>query len=143
MVLEDLAALRLELSGSYYAKQSLALPQMDVGGDFKLLRFGARVCRVWALGAFDLAPCLGAQFYRIKGVGFGANALTHSGQNLVWGPALGVFGRLRLLESFAIYIAADGVIAISTRSFVVAGVAELHRASSFAFQLFVAPEVLF
>ena len=56
-----------------------------------------RGCRLWSLGAFELAPCLGAQFYAITGKGFGGMD-SRDGGSLLWGPTLGVFGRLRLLR---------------------------------------------
>jgi hypothetical protein len=142
MALEGLAALRLELSGSYYAQQSITFDQTNVGASFRLLRFGARGCRIWNVGAFDLAPCLGAQLFWIEGVGFGGQAY-RSAATFIWGPALGVFGRLLLLPSFALYLAADGFVPIVRQRFVYSDAGPLHRPLALGFQLFFGPEVRF
>jgi hypothetical protein len=113
-----------------------------VGGTFQLLRFGARGCRVWTLGAGELAMCVGAEFYRIEGVGFGG-AVTQSGAALVWGPELGVMGRVRLWRHLALFIAACGVAPVSRQRFVYSDAGALHRTAAAAFQLFIAPEVRF
>jgi hypothetical protein len=142
LALEGVAALRLELSGSYYASQSATFAQTNVGANFQMLRFGARACRVWTLGVLELAPCLGAQWYRVRGSGFGGMAFL-SGAALLWGPALGAFLRLRLLPPLAIHLAADGFLLLSQQRFVYSDRGELHRPSALGFQLFLAPELLF
>jgi hypothetical protein len=143
LAVEALSALRFELSGTYYGGQSKAFDQTTLGGNFNLLRFGARGCRIWSFGAFAFGPCLGAEIYYLTASGFGGVA-KHDGEAIVWGPALGVFGRLRLLTAFAIYLAADGVAPVSRRVFVFSDVVgPLHRTSAVAFQLFIAPEVRF
>ena len=139
---EGFAALRLELGGSYYAEQSSTFDEMNIGGDFRLFGIGVRGCRIWTLGAFALAPCLGAQFYRIAGMGFGG-MVSRDGGSLVWGPTLGVFGRLRLMQWLALDLSADGVAPVSRRPFVFSDVGVLHRPSALAFQLLLAPEVRF
>jgi len=140
--LEGIAALRLELGATYYAHQSATFDDTEIGAHFKLLALGVRGCRVWALGAFELAPCLGAQFYRITGEGFGGK-VSHSGGTLMWGPALGVLARLRVLAQLALDLTIDGVVPIARQRFVFSDVGSLHRASAFAFQFFVGPEVRF
>ena len=142
LALEGLWSLRWELTGTYYAEQSSSYDDANVGADFRMLGFGARGCRVWELGRFDLAPCLGIQLYRIEGEGHGG-MLQSSGAAYVWGPALRLFGRLRLLRAFAVFLAADGVVPVVRRSFVYRDLGPLHRPAAFAFQLFLAPEVLF
>jgi hypothetical protein len=142
LALEGIAALRLELSGSYYAPQSITFDQTNVGASFRLLRFGARGCGVWVIGAFDIAPCLGAQLFRIEGTGFGGQAY-RSGATFMWGPALGVFSRLRLLPRFALYVAADGFVPVARQRFVYSDAGKLHRPAALGFQLFVGPEVRF
>ena len=138
---EGIAALRLDLSGTYYAHQSSTFDEMNAGARFGLLAFGVRGCRIWAIGSLELAPCLGAQFYRITGEGFGGMVSLDRG-SLMWGPALGVLGRLRLLEQLALCLMVDGVVPVSRRRFVFSDVeGPLHRPSAFAFQLFVGPEV--
>jgi hypothetical protein len=140
--MEGLAALRFELRGSYYFRQSKTFDNSVVGGSFGLIAFGARGCRVWSFGAWELGPCVGAQVYHVAATGFGGEVVRHG--DATWGgPALGVFGRLRIVKAFAIYVAADGVVALARRSFVFSDVGELHRASALALQLLVAPEVRF
>jgi hypothetical protein len=142
LALEGLWALRLELSGSYYAEQSLTYEQTTVGARFQLLRFGARACRLWSVGPFDFAPCVGAQLYRIAGTGFGGMKYD-SGTAYLWGPALGVFTRLRVFSIFAVVFAADATVLTSRRRFVYSDLDVLHRPAALAFQLFIAPEVQF
>jgi hypothetical protein len=142
LAIEGLSALRLELSGSYYASQTSTYDQMNVGAGFRLLRFGARGCRLWTVGLFELAPCLGVQVYRIEGKGFGGMRGT-DGHAYLWGPALGVFGRLRVSRGFALAIAADAMLPVSRQRFVYTDVGPLHRPDVFAFQLFISPEVRF
>jgi hypothetical protein len=141
--LEGLAALRFELGGTYYAGQSATFDRMSIGARFQLLAFGARACRVWVLRAYELAPCLGARLYRIAGRGFGG-MLQSSGDLLMWGPALGVLGRVRLLHQLALMLTMDGVVPFPRRTFVFSDVdPPLHRPSVFAWQLFFGPEVRF
>jgi hypothetical protein len=142
VALEGLAALRLELNGSYYAQQSTTFDQTNVGANFRLVRLGARGCRVWIVGAFALAPCLGAQLFRIEGEGFGGHTY-RSAATFMWGPALGVFGRLLLWPSFGVYLAADGFVPIIRQRFVYSDAGALHRPFAVGFQLFIGPEVRF
>ncbi|HKU38611.1 MAG TPA: hypothetical protein VJR89_10705 [Polyangiales bacterium] len=146
--LEGLASLRLELGATYHAKQSSTFDGsalddgITAGGRFDLLRFGARVCRLWALGATELGPCLGAQLHRIAGKGFGGMR-SSPGHSLAWGPALGAFGRLRLWPHFALSLALDAALPLSRQRFVFSDAGLLHRPSALWFQLSVGPEVLF
>lgn len=134
--------LRVELRGSYYLKQSVTFDQATYGGRFKLMAFAARGCRVWGLGAFDLAPCIGADLHHVAASGFGGDVSLDEAATW-WGPALGLFVRWRLHETFAIYITADAVVPITRRRFVFADVGPLHRAAVVATQLTLAPEVRF
>jgi hypothetical protein len=146
LAVEGISALRFEISGTYYARQSATFDQTMVGGRlggrFSLMSFGARGCRTWSFGAFTVGPCLGAEFYYIRASGFGG-AIRLDGEAILWGPALGVFARLQLLKAFAIYLAADGVAPIYRRRFVFSDLGPLHRPSVVAFQLLIAPEVRF
>jgi len=90
------------------------------------MRFGARGCRLWSFDAFTFGPCVGAEMYFIQASGFGG-ATTRDGDSIVWGPAVGVFGRLRLLKALAIYLSADGVAPISRRRFVFSDIGRLAR----------------
>jgi hypothetical protein len=135
-------ALRFELRGSYYAEQSATFDQSSLGGRFNLVTFAARGCYAWRLGAFDLAPCIGADLYHVTASGFGGEE-SLSPNATSWGPALGLFGRWRLHEAFAIYIAADAVVPLTRRRFVFADVGELHRGTVVAAQLLLAPEMRF
>jgi hypothetical protein len=142
VALEGLWAVRLELSGTYYVEQSSTYARTNAGAQFRLLRFGVRGCRIWTFGRLELAPCVGAELYRIEAEGFGGMT-SHTEEAFVWGPAVGVFGRLRLLPGFAVYLSADVVAAIVRRRFVYKDADPLHRPSALAFQLFIAPEVQF
>jgi hypothetical protein len=142
LALEGFWALRVELSGTYYAPQSSTYEQTVVGASFDLLRFGARACRLWSAGHFDLAPCLGAQLYRIAGNGFGGVRYSN-GSAYVWGPALGVFARLRLYSIVAAVLAADATLPVSRQTFVYTDLGPLHRPAALALQLFIGPEVRF
>lgn len=139
---EGVSGLRLELGASSYAHQTATFAQSDLGGRFSLVRFGARACWIWSIGRVDLAPCAGAQLFWIEGTGFGGQ-LTQQGDALVWGPALGLFARLRLLRGLSITLAADGVAALSRRRFTFSDLGPLHQPAALAFQWLVAPEVLF
>ena len=136
------SGVRLELGGTYHARQTATFARERVGGRFDLLRFGARGCRLWRLGDFELGPCLGTQLYRIAAMGFGG-MVSRPGASTTWAPALGAFGRLRLVPHFAVQLAADAVFPLSRQRFVFSDVGLLHRPSVVTFQLFVAPEVLF
>jgi hypothetical protein len=135
-------ALRFELSGSYYEKQSSTYDQLNIGARFRTLRFGARACRLWSAGRVQFAPCLGAEIFRIEGEGFGGTKYS-SGAAYVWGPALGVFGRLRLFSVMGLIIAADAIVPVVRRRFVYSDLGPLHRPAALALQLFIAPEVQF
>lgn len=141
VALEGFWALRLELSGSYYAEQSFTYLDTNIGARFELLRFGARGCRLWSFGVFDLAPCVGAQVYRIAAEGFGGMKY-YAGTSYLWGPAFGLFSRLRW-SFFAVALAADLTIPVSRQRFVYTDLPPLHRPAALAFQLFLAPEVQF
>jgi hypothetical protein len=54
-----------------------------------------------------------------------------------------VLARLRVLAQLALDLTIDGVVPIARQRFVFSDVGRLHRASAFAFQLFVGPEVRF
>jgi hypothetical protein len=142
IALEGFGAFRLELSSSAYLEQSHTYAHTNVGARFNSLRFGARVCRIWHFGPFDLAPCVGAQVYRIRGVGFGGTKYS-DGTSYVWGPAIGLFNRLRLFSVFAVVLSADATVPIERQRFVYTDVGSLHRPAAVAFQLFIAPEVRF
>ena len=142
VAVEGFATLRLELTGSYYAHQATTFDATPIGARFELIGIGARGCRLFRIGAVELAPCLGARSYVINGEGFGG-MLSLDGSSLSWGPTLGVFGRLRILQRLAFYIAADGVALVSRRRFVFSDVGPLHRPGLLAFQLFAGPEVRF
>lgn len=142
LAFEGLLALRWELSGSYYAPQTSTFERVNAGGKFSLLRLGARGCRIFSVGAFELAPCAGAELYRIEGEGFGGVRF-QSGSASLWGPMLGIFVRWWLLRSFALFVAADGMVPVWRQRFVYSDLGSLHRTAPIAFQLFIAPEVRF
>lgn len=142
LALEGLASLRFELGASYYAQQSDTYPQTQAGAQFQLVRVGARGCRVWGLGPVDLAPCLGAQIYRLTGTGFGG-VKSDSGTIYAWGPALGFFARLRLLSFFGVVFGGDATIPVTRQRFVYSDRGLLHQPAALALQLFLAPEVQF
>jgi hypothetical protein len=143
VAIEGLSSLRLELRASYCPRQTATFGQSDIGAHFSLITFGARLCRLWSFGPFDIAPCAGADVYHVTATGFGGTTW-HQREADSWGPAVGIFGRVRLVEAFAVYLAADGVVPLSRPHFVFSDVAdELHRASPVALQLLVAPEVRF
>jgi hypothetical protein len=139
---EGFSALRIELRGAYYLRQSTTFDGSSLGGDFDLVTVAARGCRLWSFGVFDIAPCIGADLYHVSSSGFGSTA-TRSNRTAWWGPALGLFARARLTDAFSIYLAADGVMPVSRRPFVFPDVGELHRPSVVALQLLIAPEARF
>ncbi len=142
VALEGLWGLRLELNGTYYAKRTKTFRGTNIGAHFRLLRFGARICRVWSLGVLDLAPCAGAQLYRIHGAGFGGEQQTDDAAHIV-APTAGAFGRLQLSSHIGAFVAADGVVPASRRRFVYSDLGTLHRPAIVVFQGFVAFEVQF
>ena len=142
LAVEGFWALRVELGGSYYVQQSSVYEETKVGARFSLLRLGARGCRLWSVGRFDLAPCVGAQLFRVAGAGFGG-AKRDSGASYLWAPAVGAFARLRLTSIFSLTVAADVSVPIARQRFVYADRSVLHQPSAVAFQLFIAPEVQF
>jgi hypothetical protein len=135
-------SLRFELRGSYYLRQSATFDQSSLGARFQLVTFAARGCYAWRLRAFDLAPCIGAELYHVSAKGFGGE-VSLSPAATWWGPALGLFGRWRLHEAFAIYVAADAVAPLTRRRFVFGDVGELHHPAVVAVQLLLAPELRF
>jgi hypothetical protein len=144
LALEGISALRLELGVTYYKQQADAFStQPQVGAVFNLLRVGARACRIWRAGLVDVAGCLGAQVYRIAAAGRGDGIVRYAGTALVWGPSLGLFGRLRLLPWFAVHLALDAIVPVSRDRFVFAVFGELHRPAAVALQGFLGPEVQF
>lgn len=142
LAFEGVWALRVELSGSYYVEQSSTYDQTSIGARFQMLRFGARGCRLWSVGRFDFAPCFGAEIYRVAGEGYGGMKYSN-GTAYVWGPALGVFGRLRLFSVVGLVVAADATVPVTRRRFIYSDLGPLHRPAALAFQLFIAPEVQF
>jgi hypothetical protein len=142
VAVEGLAALRLELSGTYYASEAATYAQQpSIGAKLSLLRASARVCRIWGVGVLDLGACVSGQLYRLSGVGFGASVIARRGVALLWGPALSVLGRMRLLDRLSLIVAADGVAQLSRDRFVFAVYGPLHQPAGFVLQLFVAAEV--
>ena len=142
LALEGPAALRLELSGTYYAPQTVRFDDRPSdGAKLNLLRAGLRLCRLWYLGAVDLGGCVGGQFFRLAGKGFGSAVVSHSGVSILGGPSLGVFARLELVDRIALLFAADGVAQLARDSFVFGVFGLLHKPSSFALQFFLASEV--
>jgi hypothetical protein len=139
---EDIASLRFELRGAYFLPQSTTFEPGGPGATFRLFALGARGCRTWSFGAFDLAPCIGADVYRMAASGFGGSP-SLDGSATWWGPAFGALSRVRLVKAFAIYIAVEGIVPITRRRFVFADVGQLHRAGPIALQLILAPEVRF
>jgi hypothetical protein len=142
IAVEGLSSLRLELRGAYYFQQSATFDRSPLGGTFGLATFGARACRVWSFGAWDLSPCAGVEAYFVTANGFGGEVSRREDVSW-WGPALGAFGRLRLSKTLAVYLVADGVAPLTRRRFVFSDVGELHRPSAVALELLVAPEVRF
>jgi hypothetical protein len=143
VAVEGIESFGFALRVAYYAPQTTTFARdTTLGGHFNLLTAGLRGCRVWNLGAFDLAPCFGAEFYHVHASGFGGE---HPRENEAdwWGPTLGFFARLRIVKAFGIYLAADGVVPLSRRRFVFSDVGQLHRASAVALEVLVAPEVRF
>lgn len=142
IALEGLASLRFELRGAYYARQSTTFENTTLGGRFGLVTIGARACRLWTLGEVDFAPCIGAETYLVNATGFGGN-VSRSQEVSWWGPALGLFGRLRVAKSFAVYIVADAVAPLTRRRFVFSDVGELYRPAAITLGLLAAAEVRF
>lgn len=142
LALEGWAALRWEISGSYYAGQTTTYDQLMVAADFRLLRVAARSCRVWSIGRLDLAPCAGAALYRIDGAGVGG-MVQKSGGSFVWGPELSVLLRLSLWRHFAIQLSGGAALAVSRQRFIYNDLGSLHRPAALAYQVALAPEVLF
>jgi hypothetical protein len=143
----DLAAegfwsLRTELSATLYLDQNERFAGRQIGATFRLISFAARVCRIWAFGRLELAPCLGAQLSRIAAQGFGGTQ--HSlGSASVVAPSLGLFVRLRLFSRFFVRLAADLAVPIERRRFVYTDLGLLHQPAALAGQLFLAPELQF
>jgi hypothetical protein len=142
VALEGWASLRWELNGSYYAGQTATYEGLSIGADFRLLRVAARGCRVWSLGRCDLAPCIGAELYRIDGAGFGGQVQKNGGA-FVWGPALSMFLRLRVWRSLNAQLSAGANLAVSRQRFTYGDLGLLHRPDALAYQVSLAPEVLF
>lgn len=142
LAVELFGALRLEWSGTYYAKQTATFDRSSIGAEFELLRFGLRGCLLWSFGALELAPCAGADLYRLEGAGFGGSEQKR-GEAYLGGPALGGFGRVRLSSWLALTLAADGSVPVSRRRFVYPDRGALLQPSAVLFQVFVAPEVQF
>lgn len=142
VAVEGWASLRWELNGSYYAGQTATYEGLSIGADFRLLRVAARGCRVWSLGRGDLAPCIGAELYRIEGAGFGGQVQRNGGA-FVWGPALSVLLRLRIWRSLNVQLSAGANIAVSRQRFIYGDLGLLHRPDALAYQVLLAPEVLF
>jgi hypothetical protein len=139
---EGLSSLRFELRGAYYGRQSATFDGDTLGARFGLVTFGARACRLWSFGAADLAPCIGAEAYLVTATGFGGAVSRHQ-ETSWWGPAVGLFGRMRVTRSFAVYFAVDGTAQLTSRRFVFSDVGELYRPTAVALELLVAPEVRF
>jgi hypothetical protein len=142
IAVEGFSSLRFELRGAYFAPQSTTFDRSSLGGRFGLITFGVRGCRLWSFGAFDLAPCAGADLDHVTASGFGGT-VSRQREADWWGPALGVFSRLHLAKALAIDFAADGVVPLFRRRFVFSDVGELQRASAIALEVRVAPEVRF
>jgi hypothetical protein len=140
--LEGALSLRWELSGSYYAVQAASYHQMNVGANFQMVRLAARSCRIWSVGRLDLAPCLGAAVYRLDGQGFGGKLQT-SGAAYVWGPELSLLVRLRFARYFALQLSGAAALALARQHFTYIDLGSLHQPAALAYQVLLAPEVLF
>jgi hypothetical protein len=140
--LEGWKRLRWEINGSYYAEQTTTYTGLSIGADFRLLRVAARGCMVWSLGQLDVAPCLGAELYRIDGAGFGG-MVERNGGSFVWGPELSTLVRLRVWRRLAVQLSAGATFAASRQRFTYGDLGLLHQPDALAYQLSLAPEVLF
>jgi hypothetical protein len=140
--LEGALSLRWEISGSYYAAQSLSYDQLRVGADFRMFRVAARGCRVWSLGDVDLAPCLGVVVYGTYARGFGGT-LQSSAVSYVWGPELSLLLRLRIARHFALQLSTGVSLAVGRQRFSYKDLGPLHQPALLPYQLLIAPEVLF
>jgi hypothetical protein len=144
LAFEGFSSLRFELRGTHTLAQDTTYAGSSLGASFGLTTFAARGCRLWRFGMIELAPCIGADVHHVSAnaTGFGG-AEERQGEATSWGPAAGLFSRLQLAKAFAIFIAAEGVVPLTKRSFVYADVGVLYRASDITLQLLVAPEVRF
>jgi hypothetical protein len=102
----------------------------------------ARGCRVWSLGRIDLAPCVGAELYRFDGAGFGG-MVERNGGSFVWGPELSMLLRLRVWRRLAFQLSAGATLAVTRQRFTYGDLGPLHRPDALAYQMSLAPEVLF
>lgn len=140
---DDVSSLRFELHGAYYLPQSTSFDGMEtLGARFKLLTFGACVCRIWSFAGLALGPCLGAEVHWMKGSGAGGMP-SLSGSTSWWGPSLRLLGRVRIVEALGIRLVVEGMLPMSRPRFVFQDVGELHRVSEIALQALLGPEVRF
>jgi len=140
--LEGWRSLRWEINGSYYAEQGATYADLSIGADFRLVRVAARGCRVWSTGRIDLAPCVGAELYRIDGAGFGG-MVQRNGGSFLWGPELSILLRLRVWRQLAVQLSAGATFAVSRQRFTYGDLGLLHRPDALAYQISLAPELLF
>lgn len=138
----EIASVRVAIHGSYFARQTTTFADSTLGASFQLFTLGARGCRIWTLGAFDLAPCVGAEVFITRARGFGG-AIWREPTASWWGPALGLFARWPSTQTLSLYLAADGVVPLHRRPFIFSDVGELHRPSIVALRVLVAGEVRF
>jgi hypothetical protein len=142
LALEAWRSLRFELRGSYQLRQTATFPNSPVGARFDLASLGARGCQVWRLGRTELAPCLGAEFFRVAADGVGGREL-RTQVAWWWAPHVGVLARYRIGDRFALALTVDALVPMTRQRFVFSELGTLHRASAIALRLAFAPEVRF
>ena len=142
LAIEGIGSLHVELSASYFAQQTARYDQLAIGATFQMARFAARSCGIWGFGRLDIAPCVGAELFYIRGTGFGGMA-QQRGDTYVWGPELSALVRVRAWGPLAFNLVAGVTLALSRQRFRYSDLATLHQAAPWAFQVGISPEVLF
>jgi uncharacterized membrane protein len=135
-------SLRVELRGAFQLPQSKRFVDSTLGARFNAVSFAVRGCWLSSVGVVELGPCIGADVQHVSASGFGGD-VTPGASATSWGPALGVFGRVRLVKAFGIVVIAEGAVPTTRRRFVFAEDGQLHQASPVAALLLIAPEVQF
>lgn len=133
-------SLRLELYGSYQLPQVEPFGDGVLAGSFRLLGGGFRGGLLLRFGWLELAPSLGVAIYRFSATGRGGES-SSSGASTSWGPALGLWTRVRLSDHWAIGVLTEGVAVLLRPRFLFPDAGTLHRPSAFALQVWAGLEL--
>jgi hypothetical protein len=120
---------RVMLSGSYFAEQTVSVPDQGdaLGAELKRMTGQLTVCRGWRSIRFEVSPCVGLALEIMTARGFG-NGVTASQQWTVWpAPSAGVIAHWHTLQAVGLFAGVSVSIELSRPHVAIEGVGEVAQ----------------